>query len=123
MLPFVLLVLGIAALPLVAPHAWERRWVQVLVVLVCGGPVTVYVALNGHAPDVLHSAASYVSFVSTLGALFVAAGGVYATGDLEATPRTNVLFPIAGSLLASLVGTTGASVLVIRPLLRTNFQR
>jgi Na+/H+ antiporter NhaD/arsenite permease-like protein len=123
MLPFVALVLSIAVLPIVVPHLWERRWFQGLVVLVCAAPVTAYLTAHGHLSGVLHSASSYVTFVSTLGALFVAAGGVYATGDLEATPRTNVAFLLVGSLLATVIGTTGASVLIVRPLLRTNSQR
>src|SRR6185369_4482571 len=54
---------------------------------------------------------------------YIAAGGVFANADLKATPAVNVGFLLVGSLLASIIGTTGASVLVIRPLLRTNAQR
>jgi len=123
MLPFGALVLGVAVLPAVAPHLWEKRWFQAVLVLVCATPVAAYLLLTGHSHEVLGAARSYAGFVCTLGALFVTAGGVYATGDLEATPRTNTLFILAGSVLASFIGTTGASVLVIRPLLRTNQQR
>jgi Na+/H+ antiporter NhaD/arsenite permease-like protein len=86
-------------------------------------PVVGYLTLNGHGPPVAHAAFEYVTFIATLGALYVTAGGVYAMADLEATPRANVGFLLVGSLLASVIGTTGASVLVIRPLLRTNSQR
>ena len=58
-----------------------------------------------------------------LGGLFVISGGILLEGDLEATPRTNALFLGAGALLASFVGTTGASMLLIRPLLQTNRER
>src|SRR5687767_933769 len=123
MLPFPALVLAIAILPLAAPRAWARHGVQIAVVLGCAAPVVAYLLSAGRAPAALHAGGSYLTFVCTLGALFVAAGGVYASGDLEATPRTNLGFLLIGSLAASVIGTTGASVLLIRPLLRTNAQR
>lgn len=123
MLPFAFLVLAIAALPIMLPKMWEHRWFQAIVVLSCSGPLLAYLVNVGRSEAVLHAAQSYAAFICTLGALFVAAGGVYAMGDLEATPRTNALFLLAGAASASFVGTMGASVLFIRPLLRTNSQR
>lgn len=123
MLPFVILVLAIAALPIALPGLWEHRWFQAVVVSACSVPLVAYLFTAGRAEAVQHAAQSYAAFVCTLGALFVAAGGVYATGDLQATPRTNTLFLLAGAAAASFIGTTGASVLFIRPLLRTNSQR
>ncbi len=64
-----------------------------------------------------------MSFIVLLGGLFVISGGILLEGDLEATPRTNAAFLGAGALLASFVGTTGASMLLIRPLLQTNRER
>lgn len=112
-----------AFLPMLAPHAWEKRWFQALVVLGSSAPVVFYLCSHSGSGHVLHAASEYAAFIATLGALFVTAGGIYANGDLEATPRTNVLFLLLGSVLASIIGTTGASVLMIRPLLRTNRQR
>jgi Na+/H+ antiporter NhaD/arsenite permease-like protein len=123
MMPFAALVLSMAVLPMVVPKAWEHRWFQALVVLGCSGPVIGFLLSHGHAAELATSAHEYAAFITTLGALFVTAGGVYAMGDLEATPRTNVAFLVAGSVLASVIGTTGASVLVLRPFLRTNSQR
>lgn len=123
MLPFAGLVLAIAALPIAARHLWEQRWFQGVVVLLCSAPVVALLVGSGRASALAHAAGSYASFVFTLGALFTAAGGIYAAADLKATPRTNALFLLAGSALASVIGTTGASVLLIRPLLRTNSQR
>lgn len=123
MVPFLALVLSMAILPMVLPKAWEKRWFQAAVVLACAAPVCGFLVPHGYAAALLRSSHEYATFITTLGALFVAAGGVYATGDLEASPRTNVAFLVAGSLLASLIGTTGASVLVLRPFLRTNSQR
>jgi Na+/H+ antiporter NhaD/arsenite permease-like protein len=123
MTPFLALVLAIAWLPILVPHAWEKRELQATVVAALSLPVIVALVLYGRADQLVRAAGDYASFITTLGALFVAAGGVYATGDLEATPATNVAFLLVGSLLASLIGTTGASVLLIRPFLRTNSQR
>lgn len=123
MVPFGALVLSMAALPVALPHAWEKRWFQGTIVAGCALPVLVYLLARDHAAHVIDAASGYAAFITTLTALFVTAGGVYVTGDLEATPRTNVLFLIIGSVLASVIGTTGASMLLIRPILRTNSQR
>ena len=123
MLPFGALVLSMALLPMLVPHAWEKRWFQALVVLGCAAPVVGFFANHGGAEHLGHAVSGYAAFITTLLALFVTAGGIYANGDLEATPRTNVLFLLVGSLLASIIGTTGASMLMIRPMLRTNSQR
>jgi Na+/H+ antiporter NhaD/arsenite permease-like protein len=69
------------------------------------------------------AAVHYVSFIVLLGSLFVISGGVLMDGDLEATPWVNTLFLGFGAAIASLVGTTGASMLLIRPLLHTNSER
>jgi Na+/H+ antiporter NhaD/arsenite permease-like protein len=123
MLPFAGLVLSMAFLPMLVPHAWEKRWFQALVVLGFSVPVVWYFVGRGQGEHVAAAGQDYAAFIATLAALFVTAGGIYANGDLEATPRTNVLFLLAGSVLASVIGTTGASMLLIRPLLRTNQQR
>jgi Na+/H+ antiporter NhaD/arsenite permease-like protein len=65
----------------------------------------------------------YVAFITTLAALYVTSGGVHLSGDIQATPKVNLAFLLLGATLASLIGTTGASMLLIRPLLRTNQQR
>ena len=65
----------------------------------------------------------YFSFVSLLAALFVISGGIHIRGDLQATPKTNSLFLLVGCVLANFIGTTGASVLLIRAVLRTNRER
>jgi Na+/H+ antiporter NhaD/arsenite permease-like protein len=123
MLPFPVLVLSMAVLPLLAPHVWEQRWFQGLIVAACSLPVLAYLVSNGHGSEAVRAGSSYVTFIATLGALFVTAGGVYVTGDVEATPKTNVFWLGLGAVLASLIGTTGASMLLIRPLLRINSER
>jgi Na+/H+ antiporter NhaD/arsenite permease-like protein len=71
----------------------------------------------------VHTAEEYVSFIVLLAGLYVIAGGIRLTGDLEATPLTNTAFLATGAVLASFLGTTGASMLMIRPLLQTNRER
>jgi len=120
--PFACLLLGIAVIPLVAPHFWDSNIRKLGVSLVLGVPVLVlYVT---HEPQaLLHTARDYTSFMILLGSLFVISGGVMMDGDLEARPWVNTLFLGIGALFASIVGTTGASMLLIRPLLHTNSER
>jgi Na+/H+ antiporter NhaD/arsenite permease-like protein len=120
--PFVALLLGIAILPLLAPHFWESNLRKLVVSALLGLPVLV-LYLNHHPQALVHAGADYVSFMVLLGSLFVISGGVVMEGDLEATPRVNTTFLGLGALLSSFVGTTGASMLLIRPLLRTNRER
>src|SRR5947209_398798 len=97
-----------AALPIVAPKAWENRGFQALITVACALPVVVYCATAGRMVPLTDAAKSYFSFVSTIGALYVVASGIHISGDLRATPRVNVTFVVVGALLASIVGTTGA---------------
>jgi Na+/H+ antiporter NhaD/arsenite permease-like protein len=123
MVPFPALVLAIAVLPIALPRAWERRSFQCIVVGLCTIPIVWQLLSLGRSQDLAEAVHAYLSFVTTLGALYVTSGGVQLAGDVEATPATNVALVVAGSVLASLVGTTGASMLMIRPLLWTNRQR
>ena len=121
-LPFVLMLLAIAFFPLWLPHWWESNRSKLVVCAVLGAPVLVLYLVR--QPGALtHTAADYVSFIVLLAGLYVIAGGVLLRGDLEATPLVNTGFLAVGSLLASFVGTTGASMLLIRPLLQTNRER
>jgi Na+/H+ antiporter NhaD/arsenite permease-like protein len=122
MAPFVLMLLVIAFFPLWLPHWWESNRNKLVVSVVLGAPVLVlYLARR---PDALvHTAADYVSFIVLLAGLYVIAGGILLRGDLEATPLVNTAFLATGTVIASVVGTTGASMLLIRPLLQTNQER
>jgi Na+/H+ antiporter NhaD/arsenite permease-like protein len=123
LVPFPALVLAIAVLPIVAPRAWERRGFQIAVVSACALPLVGYLAACGKGRQIADATGAYVSFVATLGALYVTSGGVQLSGDVEAKPSTNVALIMLGAVLASFVGTTGASMLMIRPLLWTNRAR
>jgi len=121
-LPFGLILLAIAILPLRLPNWWESNLNKLIVSGGLGGPIlAVYLV---RAPGVLvHTAQDYVSFIVLLAGLYVIAGGILLRGDLEATPLVNTTFLGLGALLASLIGTTGASMLLVRPLLMTNRER
>jgi Na+/H+ antiporter NhaD/arsenite permease-like protein len=121
-LPFVAMLLAIAFLPLARPHWWEPNRNKLVISAGLGLPVLVlYVA---RAPGTLvHTAGDYVSFIVLLTGLYVISGGILLRGDLEATPAVNSAFLATGAVLASLIGTTGASMLVIRALLQTNRER
>ncbi len=121
-LPFVAILLAIAVCPLWIPHWWERNLNKFLVSCSLGFPVLVlYLARQPLA--LVKMGEEYVSFILLLAALYVISGGILLRGDLEATPLVNTAFLALGSILASFIGTTGASMLLIRPLLQTNRER
>lgn len=121
-LPFASLLIAIALVPLAAPHFWDSNLRKLVVSLALGAPVVALYGINApHA--LLDTGRDYVSFMVLLGSLFVISGGVLMDGDLEATPLVNTAFLGLGALFASCVGTTGASMLLIRPLLHTNSER
>ena len=120
--PFVAMLLAIALAPLRAPHWWESNRNKLAVSVLLGLPILVMYL--GRRPGALGAMAEeYASFIILLAGLYVISGGILLRGDLEATPATNVTFLALGSVLASFIGTTGASMLLIRPLLQTNRER
>jgi len=125
-LPFVCLLLSIAILPLFAGHWWEKNRNRAIVSLGFALPVIVYLlAVHGSAGgrELMHKVHEYVSFVMLLASLFVITGGIYIRGSLKATPKLNTGIMAIGAVLANFIGTTGASVLLVRPLLRANAHR
>lgn len=123
--PFALLLLCIAIFPLANPHWWEHNKNKGIITAGLGVPVVLYLLLFGaagtHALE--HAAKEYGSFLMLLGSLFVISGGVYVRGSLHGSPLVNTMFLALGACVASFVGTTGASMLLIRPLLRANEKR
>ena len=121
-LPFVAMLLAIAVAPLWIPHWWESNRNKLILSAALGLPIAAVYGLD--APGVLlHAAEDYLSFIILLAGLFVVSSGILLRGDLPATPAVNTGFLALGGVLASLVGTTGASMLLIRPLLQTNQER
>jgi len=124
--PFAAYLLAIALVPLVASRFWERNRNKLLVAVLASLPTLVY--LLGVAPTpgatwLWHSAREYAAFLALLGALFAISGGIHLRGSLAGTPLVNSAVLGLGAVLASVLGTTGASVLLIRPLLRANAAR
>lgn len=124
-IPFAGMLLSIALFPLLAPHFWHHHFRKVSLgwALLLAGPFLAF-----HGPEALHSLAhilllDYVPFLLLLGALYTVSGGVYVRGTLAGTPIVNGSIILVGTLIASFVGTTGASMLLIRPLLRANEKR
>lgn len=143
-IPFVLLLLAIAVFPLVphTRHRWERNEFKLLVGLslsavVLGHYIFRGFGFHGEAPGtwsapglptalevVRHAVlADYVPFIILLFTLYVVAGGLQIKGDLRAWPIVNTGILALGATMASLIGTTGASMVLIRPLLQTNSER
>lgn len=135
--PFVALLLAIAFLPLLkaTEHWWHRNRNKLIVAAALGLVTLAYYQFRGfgfHAEPGLASVwkvldhavlAEYIPFMSLLFSLYVISGGICVKGDIPAHPRTNTGFLAIGAVLASFVGTTGASMLLIRPLLKTNSER
>ena len=120
--PFAAMLLAIAVCPLWNPHWWESNRNKLVVACALGLPVAGFYAAR-HPHVLLDTVQDYVSFMLLLTALYVIAGGIRLTGDLRATPLVNTTFLATGSVLASFLGTTGAAMLLIRPVLQTNHER
>jgi len=122
--PFVALLLCIAILPLAVPHWWEHNTNKAIVVALLSLPLAAFLLIQHQAGHhLLEKVHEYVSFIVLLAALYVISGGVYVRGSLNGTPLANTALLSLGAAIASIVGTTGASVLLIRPLLRANKTR
>ena len=149
--PFVLLLLAIAVLPLIpaVEHWWESNLSRFIVAIGLALVALVYYAvlhqsaIEGHWPahhtvlptdgmvqtdfvrTILANAIlnEFIPFIVLLFSLFTISGGIRITGDLQAHPMTNASFLAVGGLLASFIGTTGAAMLLIRPVLETNKER
>ena len=121
-LPFLVLLLVIAVAPLIAPRWWHHNRNKAIVAILVSLPVLVYLGLA--APHLLaEKALEYIGFIVVIGALFVISGGIHIQGSLSGTPLVNTAMLGIGAVLANLTGTTGASAILIRPLLRANKRR
>jgi Na+/H+ antiporter NhaD/arsenite permease-like protein len=124
--PFAGILLSIAVLPLVAPHFWHHHFGKVAAAwaLVFLLPFAAVFGPGLAAVNFVHALlAEYVPFIILLTALFTVAGGIYIRGNLHGSPGLNTAILAIGAVLASFMGTTGASMLLIRPLIRANDNR
>ena len=122
MLPFVVMLLSIAFMPFIHLHWWEKNYPKVAVALGAIA-VTYYLVFLGQPGRVAEVAHEYVSFIALIGSLFVVAGGIHISVRGEATPLRNTVFLGIGAVIANFIGTTGASMLMIRPWIRMNKYR
>ena len=125
-IPFVGMLLSIALFPLFAPHFWEHHQGKIAALWAL---LTVVPLAMTQSPGVALDAVShtllleYVPFILLLLALFTTAGGIVIRGNLHGSPLTNSILLTIGAALASLIGTTGASMVMIRPVMRANDDR
>ncbi len=119
---FVILLLGIAILPLAVEHWWEHNKNKGIFAGLLSLPVLVYYLMNDPSA-IHHTLLEYFSFIVLLWALYSISGGIVLKGSLKGTPGVNVLILAIGAVLANVLGTTGAAMLLIRPLLKSNEHR
>ena len=124
-IPFIVILLAIAIIPLLHGPWWESNQNKAVVSVLCSLPIIAYLVWLGPGGqkvlvEILHD---YYAFIILLVALFTISGGIHLDGDLRATPLVNTIFLGLGAILASFIGTTGATMLLIRPLLKTNSER
>src|SRR5260221_11701296 len=122
MAPFCLLLLGIALGPVFFSAWWLKHYPKVSFAL-AAITLSYYLGVLDAREIVLHTTKDYLSFILLIGSLFVVSGGIHINVKGEATPRVNVLFLLIGAVVSNVLGTTGASMLLIRPWLRMNKYR
>ena len=124
MIPFVLMLLAIAIGPIVAEKFWEKNTNKLLVSVILSLPVVAFLLMRHMGIALVDTVFfDYLPFIILLLSLYVVTGGIHFSGDLKAKPIVNTIFLALGFVLASLMGTTGAAMLLIRPVLATNQQR
>ena len=124
MIPFGLMLLIIAVAPMIVAEWWDKNRHKLAVSLLLAIPTAVCLVMGGMAKELEHQLLSdYIPFIILLLALYVITGGIHLSGDIKAKPWVNTAFLALGWFLASIMGTTGAAMLLIRPLLTTNQQR
>ena len=124
LIPFALMLLGIAICPFVVGEWWEKNTNKLIFSLVLGIPTALYLYYIGLGEKVLHQMVyDYIPFIALLCALFVVTGGLCRTGDIPAKASTNTALLAIGFVLASVIGTTGAAMLLVRMLIQINRHR
>ncbi|MDF7667372.1 sodium:proton antiporter [Orbaceae bacterium ESL0727] len=125
-IPFVGILLSIALLPVLLPQIWHNHYGKIVscwTLLFLGATLIVF-DLNFTVQITLHAMVSeYLPFILLLLALFTVSGGILIDCHLQDTPKNNLCLLAIGTLLASIMGTTGAAMLMIRPLIRINYRR
>jgi Na+/H+ antiporter NhaD/arsenite permease-like protein len=121
-IPFIAMLLSIAIFPAIFPRWWASNSNKIIISVIASLPVLAVVLAEN--PSLLtHSLLDYFSFVTLIAALFVISSGIYIKGEFAGTPLENTLFLATGAVLSNVIGTTGASILLIRPYIRANHAR
>lgn len=124
LIPFILMLGSIAVLPLIAPRFWHNNRNKLIISLILGIPTLIWLLFQGLTHELEHAMIyDYVPFMILLGGLFVVTGGIYVKTDLKGSPAVNTTLLAIGAIFASLMGTTGSAMLLIRPLMNTNETR
>lgn len=118
------MLLSIAVMPLSFPTFWEHNRNKLIVGIVLSIPVIIYLLINNFSHQLIHTVVfDYIPFIILLSSLFIITGGIHIEGIPASNPFTNTKVLAAAAVLASLLGTTGASMLLIRPLIFSNKAR
>ena len=121
-IPFALLLIMIATGPIFYEHFWHHHYPKVALGL-AALTVTYYLFILDNTHEPVHAFFEYFQFIALLAALFVAAGGIMIQIDKEGKPLINTMLLLVGAVVANIIGTTGASMLLIRPFIRLNSRR
>jgi Na+/H+ antiporter NhaD/arsenite permease-like protein len=118
--PFILMLLSIAIIPLINSKWWHHNFTKVSIVI--GAPMALAVMVyNWHW--LYHTAIEYIAFIALLASLFIISGGILLKENIKVSSSVNAFVLLIGAILASLIGTTGAAMLLIRPIIRLNKER
>ncbi len=126
-IPFIGILLSIAVFPLINSHWWEQNYPKISFLWIIVAFFSMFIAILGSkfsfldafGHEMFHTYEEYISFIILLGSLFVVSGGIYIKGSISGKPLSNVIILAIGAILASFIGTTGAAMVLIRPLIRS----
>ena len=121
-LPFILLLISISVFPLVRKEWWEKNYPKISLGL-AAIVLVYYLFIDQRIYKLTHTLQEYVSFISLLFSLFLVTGGIFLRVKGKSTPSKNILLLLIGAVIANIIGTTGASVLLIRPFIESNKYR
>jgi Na+/H+ antiporter NhaD/arsenite permease-like protein len=125
-LPFVFVLFSLALMPLAFPRFWHHHYGKLIIgyCLLYVIPAVQFFGFSIVSHEILHVLLSeYMPFIILIASLFVTTGGIHLSADWLGTPKSNVLVLLSGTFLASIIGTTGASMLLVRPIIRANAWR
>ncbi|MDR2457700.1 MAG: sodium:proton antiporter [Clostridiales Family XIII bacterium] len=125
-LPFIIMLLSIAIWPLIRPHFWDKNLVYIVIIYSLLFLIPFAITFGVHEAGFQFFEIiilDYLPFIILLWGLFAVSGGIALKGKLVGSPKVNLIILLIGTLIASVIGTTGASMLLIRPLLKANAWR